>query len=183
MTKGTNSSRAIKPSERRSAPRRQASSIPMLGSAQIISGPDVRLINISRAGVLLESDGRLLTGSHICLKLTTTDAVFLLKGRVLRSKTSTLDGQNIRYESAIVFDDDFMLMDEGIPLGSGCALDSVIAKAFPCVRRSLRAAGRLAPRSRTGMEQETAYFTEAILPRQSGSELRRVLGLAAGQPA
>lgn len=143
--------------DRRGAPRRPACSIPGLGAADIVAGPEVRLLNISRAGVLLESPQRLSTGSHICLRLHAADAVFLLKGRVLRSRTITEGGCDLRYESAVAFDEDFVLLDQALTEkgeGAGGAL------GYP--RRE--AAG-------------STIFAEAFLARRSGADLRRLLDL------
>lgn len=159
--------------DRRAAPRRPACSIPGLGAADIVAGPEVRLLNISRAGVLLESAGRLATGSHICLRLRAADAVFLLKGRVLRSRTITEGGRDLRYESAVAFDEDFVLLDQALEekterAGSG-----------PARRRRARAKqatdGTQAP-SRPGGAGAT-IFAEALLARRSGADLRRLLDL------
>jgi len=83
----------------------------------LFSGPDVRLINISRAGVKLECDWRLSTAANVCLRLVTTDTVFLLKGRVLRSKTAAEDGCSGPFESVIAFDEDFLVLSGDNPEG------------------------------------------------------------------
>ncbi|GEM_PF-6237911 len=159
--------------DRRGAPRRPACSIPGLGAADIVAGPEVRLLNISRAGVLLESARRLSTGSHICLRLHAADAVFLLKGRVLRSRTVTEGGCDLRYESAVAFDEDFVLLDQtltekgegagGGPAGRRCAPARRAAGGAPGYPR-LEAAG-------------STIFAEAFLARRSGADLRRLLDL------
>jgi hypothetical protein len=75
----------------------------------IFSGPEVKLIDISKAGVKLEGDCRLSTAANVCLRLVTTDRVFLLKGRVLRSRTAAEDPSSGPFESVIAFDEDFLV--------------------------------------------------------------------------
>jgi hypothetical protein len=181
MSKGKHRTRedasGMRGSERRRSPRKPASTIPGLGAASFLAGPEVRLLNISRAGVLLESETRFSTGSHICLKLNAADAVFLLKGRVLRSRTSTQDGHNIIYESAVAFDEDFVLLDQDLS-GEQHSEDFGI-----CVKRS--PAGKQPSELRTdlllpqvaGISEEFTIFTEAFLSHQSGTDLRRILDL------
>ncbi len=97
---------------RRKAPRLDATAIPSLKGINEVGGPEVKLINISRGGALIESQERLSTGSNICLRLVTEDKVHLIKGRVLRYSVSSLVDGVIRYQSAIVFDEDFTMMPE-----------------------------------------------------------------------
>jgi hypothetical protein len=135
-------------------------------------------LNISRAGALLESEDRLSTGSHICLKLYAADAVFLLKGRVLRSRTSTQDGRNIKYESAVAFDEDFVLLDQDLSGERHSKKIRVFRKRAPAGEQpSAFHTDSLLPQS-AGMDQEFTIFTEAFLSRQSGTDVRRILDLS-----
>ncbi len=97
---------------RRRMPRLDATALPFLKSVNQVGGPEVKLINISRRGALIESQVRLTTGSSICLRLAIAETVYLLKGRVLRYSVSSLVGSSLRYQSAIVFDEDFAIMPE-----------------------------------------------------------------------
>lgn len=97
-------------SDRRTAPRLPASAIPSLKGVKLVAGPEVRLINISRGGALIESNTRLSPGSALCLRLVTADSIYLLKGRVLRSRVAFLTGNALQYESALVFDEEFSML-------------------------------------------------------------------------
>lgn len=162
--------------DRRAAPRLPACSIPGLGATEIVAGPEVRLLNISRAGVLLESAGRLSTGSHICLRLHAADAVFLLKGRVLRSKTITEGGRDLRYESAVAFDEDFVLLDQARDTRARGAGSRPARRR--CARAKRAAAGM--PGSLRLEGAGSTIFAEAFLSRRSGADLRRLLDLETG---
>jgi hypothetical protein len=96
--------------ENRKAPRFEASAIPSLKRVSQVVGPEVRLINISRAGALIESQEPLSKGSSVCLRLVTVKSVYLLKGRILRYNISSMNGNVIQYQSAIVFDEDFTIL-------------------------------------------------------------------------
>lgn len=158
--------------DRRAAPRRPACSIPGLGAADIVAGPEVRLLNISRAGVLLESAGRLSTGAHICLRLQAADAVLLLKGRVLRSRTVTEGGRDLRYESAVAFDEDFVLLDQVLDEKAETAGRSPTHHHCPQVKQ---AAGP--PDSPRLAGAGSMIFAKAFLAPRTGADLRRLLDL------
>jgi len=140
----------------------------------------VRLISISRAGALLESETRLAVGYHICLKLNARDATFLLTGLVLRSRTSTEDGYSISYESAVAFDDDFVLLDQDVPDGERGKLDASIASGLLQTRQLSRTTSVSpgSPASKNNGGQD-ALLAEADLPLSSGAEVRRMIGLQA----
>lgn len=65
--------------DRRKAPRLDAKSIPFLIGAYQVGGPEVKLINISRGGALIESKQRLAKGTDICLQLITAGKVYLIQ--------------------------------------------------------------------------------------------------------
>lgn len=96
--------------ERRGSPRRPASMVPNL-KARLLAGPDVRLVDISRRGLLLETDSRLMPGSAIRIKLVADDANVVMKGCVIRSSVAVVTGEGIVYRTAISFDEDIALCD------------------------------------------------------------------------
>jgi len=71
----------------------------------MVAGPEVKLINISRGGALIESEARLSPGANICLRLVTAESVYLLKGQVVRSRASILVGAALLYQSAVSFEE------------------------------------------------------------------------------
>ncbi len=94
--------------ERRIDQRLPATAIRALKSVKLLAGEGVRLINISRGGALLESNISMKPGSHISIRLETTEAVFTIRGRVLRSRATKMDGRHLVFQSAIQFDEQFM---------------------------------------------------------------------------
>lgn len=99
--------------DRRSSPRVPAASVPNL-KARLLAGPDVRLVDLSRRGVLLETQTRLLPGSPIRLKFVADDATLVLKGSVVRSSVSTFGEQGLVYRTAVAFDQDISICDESL---------------------------------------------------------------------
>jgi hypothetical protein len=98
----------------RRAPRFDASAIHTLKRVNRVGGPEVRLINISRGGALIESPEHMSPGSSISLQLVTAETVHVIKGRITRcSNTSTNDRP---FQSAIAFDEDFKILPESTSL-------------------------------------------------------------------
>lgn len=90
--------------------RRPASDLPDL-KARLVAGSDVRLVNVSRRGVLLETDARLMPNSAVTLRFVTDAASVVLKGRVVRSSIAVLSKATLVYRTAVEFDQDISLVD------------------------------------------------------------------------
>ena len=69
------------------------------------------MVNISRGGILLETEVRLRPQMKIFLKLVTTEGVVKMEGHILRSSISSLQGTP-RYQSAISFEHPFHMLDD-----------------------------------------------------------------------
>jgi len=95
---------------RRKAPRFPPSAIPFLRSVKLVAGPEVKLVNVSRTGALIESEARLSPGSALCLRLVTAESVYLLKGKIVRSRAAGLVGSVLYYQSAVAFDEAFTVL-------------------------------------------------------------------------
>jgi hypothetical protein len=82
-----------------------------LGSvtARIIGGSQVDLVNFSSRGVLFECDSRLLIGARASVRITTTDANLVVTGRVVRSRVKGLVNGALRYDAALVLDNELAL--------------------------------------------------------------------------
>jgi len=95
---------------RRRAARLPPSAIPLLKSVRLVAGPEVKLINVSRGGALIESEARLSPGSALCVRLVTGESIYLLKGRVLRARAASMSGSELRYHIALAFDEEFSVV-------------------------------------------------------------------------
>jgi hypothetical protein len=95
--------------DRRRAPRFPVTRLPLL-RASILAGPDVTIINVSRGGLLLESEMRLRPGFGICLNLTLNGRIHVLNGRVSHATALTVDGRLI-YRVGVSLDEETAIFD------------------------------------------------------------------------
>jgi hypothetical protein len=79
--------------------------------ARIVGGSEVRLMDLARRGVLLESDTRLLIGAKATIRITTTDSAISVRGHVVRSRVAGVKGGALMYHTALALDDDLGLVD------------------------------------------------------------------------
>jgi hypothetical protein len=99
--------------DRRRSPRKPAAAVPYL-KARLVAGPDVRIIDVSRRGILLETETRLLPNSPIAIRFVAADASLVLKGCVVRSSIAQLTGVELRYRTAVAFEEDIRLCDDSL---------------------------------------------------------------------
>jgi hypothetical protein len=103
--------RILAESNRRQWPRLKPEAVPFLKSVDFNQGSEVRVIDISRGGVLLETEVRLRPQMKLTLKLVTTEGVIKLDGLILRSSITSLTGVP-KYRSAISFTHPFLMLDD-----------------------------------------------------------------------
>ena len=156
---------------RRRAPRLAPTAIPELKSASLLAGPEIQLINLSRGGALLESDTRIVPGANICIRLVAADAVFLLRGRVLRSRASHLRGTALIYECAVAFQEEFPLLPGSEEAASAMERTDEAS--------SLEEAAKAACENWPGSvgEDPANPLTVTVPVPDSGPDLRQIFGL------
>jgi hypothetical protein len=98
-TKGT-----VSEAERRNWPRIPAEALPNV-SAKLATGPDIRLVDLSRGGARFECEKRLLPGAKVALRLVTPDGTLVVRGRVVRSRIVRLERGGLGYDAAIAFNE------------------------------------------------------------------------------
>ena len=96
--------------ELRKYARRPASDVPDL-KARLVAGSDVRLVNVSRRGVLVETDARLMPNSAVTVRFVTDAGSVVLKGCVVRSSIALMSKASLVYRTAVSFDQDISLVD------------------------------------------------------------------------
>jgi len=96
---------------RRQYPRLKPASVPFLKSVAFNQGLEARVVNISRGGMLLETEVRLCPQMKILLKLVTSDGTIKMEGRILRSSIRSLTGVPC-YQSAIEFEHPFHMLND-----------------------------------------------------------------------
>lgn len=99
--------------DRRRSPRKPAASVPYL-KARLVAGPEVRIIDVSKRGILLETETRLMPNSPIAIRFVAADASLVLKGCVVRSSIAQLTGVELRYRTAVAFEEDIRLCDDSL---------------------------------------------------------------------
>jgi hypothetical protein len=99
--------------DRRRAPRHAATHLGCI-ITRVIGGGEVKLLDFSRSGVLIESDTRLAIGAKATIRLTTTDASLTVRGQVVRSRVAGLNGVLV-YHTALQLDDDLVALEKNVP--------------------------------------------------------------------
>jgi hypothetical protein len=97
--------------ERRGAPRVLSSMLPAF-TAKVVDGADVEIVNVSKTGALARSEARMLPGAMIGLRFLTSEAAFVVFGRVVRSSLLSIEDGKPLYESALVFSQVFPMLAE-----------------------------------------------------------------------
>jgi hypothetical protein len=95
---------AVGEAERRNWPRIPADALPNV-SAKLATGPDIRLVDLSRGGARFECEKRLLPGAKVALRLVTPDGTLVIRGRVVRSRIVRLERGGLGYDAAIAFNE------------------------------------------------------------------------------
>jgi len=94
----------VSEAERRNWPRIPAEALPNV-SAKLATGPDIRLVDLSRGGARFECEKRLLPGAKVALRLVTPDGTLVVRGRVVRSRIVRLERGGLGYDAAIAFNE------------------------------------------------------------------------------
>ena len=107
----TESRGAVGEAERRNWPRIPAEALTNV-SAKLATGPDIRLVDLSRGGARFECEKRLLPGAKVALRLVTPDGTLVVRGRVVRSRIVRLERGGLGYDAAIAFNETLSQMLE-----------------------------------------------------------------------
>jgi hypothetical protein len=167
--------------DRRRAPRLPPSALPPC-KARLVGGPEVEIVNVSRTGILTRSGARLMPGSAIGIRFITADTVFVLMGRVVRSRLVALRDGQPQYESALAFDKNLPLLSE-----EPVAPEVRAAVAAPAPDQSLRPAGAAAGGAAAALPPEPAeigspdgeptVLTVVAFAEERGEDVLRALAI------
>lgn len=108
-------------------------------SARVRPGRDVSIVDVSESGALLESQHRLLPGTHVELHFQVLHRRAQVRGRVLRCAIVTLRPTSVCYRSAIGFERRLPWFSEGgldgygLPTGDFGEVETIGADATPAV--------------------------------------------------
>lgn len=97
--------------ERREHRRVPATLLPSL-SARLSGGDAVRLLDVSRRGVRLETTSHMRPGQTVCIRFVAADATVMLSAAVVRATVARIDTDGVRYETALSLAGDLLLCDQ-----------------------------------------------------------------------
>ena len=97
--------------DRRQHRRVPASLLPSL-SARLSGGAAVRLLDVSRRGVRLETTSHMRPGQTVCIRFVAADATVTLSAAVVRATVAHIEADGIRYETALSLAGDLVLCDQ-----------------------------------------------------------------------
>jgi hypothetical protein len=86
------------------AERRERDDVPWLSSVKLPWGPEVRLLNISSTGLLLETSCKLAPGSVTEVKLCGPDGEIAIPVCFVRSEVGDVDHMGVKYHTAATFE-------------------------------------------------------------------------------
>ena len=105
--------------ERRASPRIPASAVPYL-TACIGGGPAVRLIDLSKRGVQIETTMHMRAGSTMTIRFVSAERSVVLTGAVVRSTVEVLEScGGVTYHTALAFTEELTLCDEEFEAARG----------------------------------------------------------------
>jgi len=96
---------------RRQHRRVPASALPSL-TARISGGAPVKLLDVSRRGVRLETSLHMRPGQTVCIRFVAADATVTLTAAVVRATVAHVESDGIRYETALSLAGDLLLCDQ-----------------------------------------------------------------------
>jgi hypothetical protein len=112
MPRSTPPPSAYQGPERRAHPRIPASAVPYL-TACVAGGPPVRLIDLSKRGVQVETTLLMKPGSTVAIRFVSGESAATLTGAVVRSTVAVLPHKGeVTYHSALAFNDELTLCGE-----------------------------------------------------------------------
>lgn len=89
--------------DRRRERRRSAGELPWLWSMKLPSGSDVKVVDISSQGVLLETASKITPGTAIDLRVIGQDTNVCVPARMVRTEVASVDALGVRYRVAAAF--------------------------------------------------------------------------------
>lgn len=150
--------------DRRRARRRPIAELPWLWAAKLPWGTEVKVIDLSNRGVLVESPSKLAAGTTFDLQMLGQGTTLYVPARAVRSEVAGVDGLGVRYRVAAAF-----AQDLDIPgLGS----------QYPAAALTPRSLGELLSRV---MGEVDRFATPDAVRARFEQELRELLPLRDAQ--
>lgn len=107
--------------DRRRAVRRAPGLDEPISRVRIRAGRELRVIDISSAGALVEGDTRLLPGTHTDIHIVTPDGRVLVRSRIVRAYVSHISRDRLLYHGALAFEQPIHIgAGYGLPTHAAC---------------------------------------------------------------
>lgn len=97
--------------ERRAAKRWRLHEVPQISEVKMLSQP-VKVLNVSRTGLLMNSTSRLIPGRQTRLRFEGPSLSTWVPSRIARCEVGSLEGGRIVYVVGVVFDTPLPFVDE-----------------------------------------------------------------------
>jgi CheY-like chemotaxis protein len=96
------------------APRWERRDLPWLASIRLTWGAELRLLNMSNSGLLIESGIRMTLGNRTDFQIAGADDLeFVMAGRVVRSDVASVNSLGVKYVTAATFEKPFESIGPG----------------------------------------------------------------------
>jgi len=106
--------------------------LPWFSSINVPWAVDLRLINISRSGVLVESGARIAPGAMMSFRIIGPGRDLMMPARIVRSEVAKVDRLGVKYHAAAVFDYAFdtMMPEESEPMDREALLADLVSSVL-----------------------------------------------------
>ena len=111
--------------DRRRAARRSPFGRELLSRVRLRGGRELDIVNVSRAGALVEGEVRLLPGVHVDVHVTTAEGRVLLRSRIVRAFVWSLKADVVMYRGALAFPQLIVVDREGYGIPEAAAMSAV----------------------------------------------------------
>ena len=115
--------------ERRAHPRIPAAAVPYL-QARLAGGAQVRLLDISKRGVHVETTMHMRPGRMVIIRFLSGDAAMSLTSAVVRSSVAVLEASGeVTYHTALAFTDELTLCSAEFDEAAACHAGPIVQPA------------------------------------------------------
>ena len=94
---------------RNRAQRLNSTDLPWLSTVKLPWGTEVRVLNISTSGMLVETSSKVAPGSVVEFELQRGDTAVVVPAKFVRTEVSSVDGRGVWYHAAAAFENEVEL--------------------------------------------------------------------------
>ncbi len=114
--------------DRRRARRQASGDLPWLWTVKLPWGADVKVVDISTSGVLLETTSKITPGRTVDLRLLGQDTDLNVPARAIRSEVASVDAMGVRYRVAAAFSRDVCILGAERPSAAAAVMPPALAE-------------------------------------------------------